>query len=236
MGFMDYIILFLTGIFVSGVATYTFLNRRKKTQEQPKKVEVHSIVEKMEKLGVLNVYKVKTKEIVTASDHLFGDVGKKYLSWFISRKKVAIIFSFDIDFTYDLMQMSVEEIDNGRFQIKMPECAYTLNIKEINFYDEQNGKLLPWLLPEMISGVFSSGFNEDDRNNLIQEAKKQVSAMAQTMLIELLPDVQLAAKSALEQITRNLNIDDLTIDFSNAASIENNINYLPKSSSEEEIS
>ena len=221
--------MFFTGAVVAagiGVLVW-FLKRNKK--KGPADVAFYSTIEKMESLGTLNVYKVVTKEIVTASDHIFGNFGEKYLRWLISKKKLAMIFTFDIDFSYNLKdsQFGIEELGEGRYLFKMPACRYSLSIKDISFYDEQNGKLLPWLLPDLISGVFSDGFNENDRNALIKEAKKQVSAIANGMMIELLPDVQKSARITLEQIAYALNAMSIQFDFSDSPTVENVISYLP---------
>jgi hypothetical protein len=227
---MDNIIMFFSGALIAAAfaALVWFLKRNKK--EGPANVTLYSTIEKMESLGTLNVYKVVTKEIVTASDHIFGNFGEKYLRWLISKKKLAMIFTFDIDFSYNLKDshFGIEELGEGRYVFKMPACSYSLSIKDISFYDEQNGKLLPWLLPDLVSGVFSDGFDENDRNALIKEAKKQVSAIAEGMMIELLPDVQKSAKTTLEQIAFALNAESIQFDFSDSPTIENTVDYLPE--------
>ncbi|MEJ2501560.1 MAG: DUF4230 domain-containing protein [Campylobacterales bacterium] len=231
---MDNVIMFFSGaVVVAGfVLLSRFLKRNKK--EGLDNVNLYSTIEKMESLGTLNVYKVVTKEIVTASDHIFGNFGEKYLRWLISKKKLAMIFTFDIDFSYNLKDrhFGIEELGEGRYLFKMPACRYSLGIKDISFYDEQNGKLLPWLLPDLLSGVFSDGFNENDRNGLIKEAKKQVSAIANGMMIELLPDVQKSARTTLEQIAYALNAQTIQFDFSESPTIENTVDYLPKENEE----
>ena len=227
---MDNVIMFFTGAIIAAgvVGILWFLRRNKK--EGLDNVTLYSTIEKMESLGTLNVYKVVTKEIVTASDHIFGNFGEKYLRWLISKKKLAMIFTFDIDFSYNLKDshFGIEELGEGRYLFKMPACRYSLSIKDISFYDEQNGKLLPWLLPDLISGVFSDGFDEQDRNALIREAKKQVSAIANGMMLELLPDVQKSAKTTLEQIAFALNAKTIQFDFSDSPTIENVVSYEPK--------
>jgi hypothetical protein len=226
---MDNLIMFFTGVIVAvGFgAVLWFVKRNKK--EGPRNVTLYSTIEKMESLGTLNVYKVVTKEIVTASDHIFGNFGEKYLKWLISKKKLAMIFTFDIDFSYNLKDnhFGIDDLGEGRYLFKMPACRYSLSIKDISFYDEQNGKLLPWLLPDLISGVFSDGFDENDRNSLIKEAKKQVSAIANGMMIELLPDVQKSARMTLEQIAYALNATSIQFDFSESPTVENIVSYLP---------
>ncbi len=221
--------MFLSGILIASAlfAMGWYIRRGKKVG--PANITLYSTIEKMESLGTLNVYKVVTKEIVTASDHLFGNFGEKYLRWLISKKKLAMVFTFDIDFSYNLKDplFSITEESEGHYLFKMPACRYSLSIKDISFYDEQNGKLLPWLLPDLLSAVFSDGFDETDRNTLIKEAKKQVSAIANGMMIELLPDVQKSARATLEQIAYALNAESIRFDFSESPTVENTVDYLP---------
>jgi hypothetical protein len=229
---MDNLIMFFSGILMASAlfALLWYIRRGKK--EGPSNVTLYSTIERMESLGTLNVYKVVTKEIVTASDHLFGNFGEKYLRWLISKKKLAMVFTFDIDFSYNLKdpQFHIVEESQGNYLFKMPACRYSLSIKDISFYDEQNGKLLPWLLPDLLSSVFSDGFDEKDRNTLIKEAKKQVSAIANGMMIELLPDVQKSARTTLEQIAYALNAESIRFDFSESPTVENTVDYLPDTS------
>lgn len=224
--------MFFSGILMASAlfALVWYIRRGKK--EGLSNLTLYSTIEKMESLGTLNVYKVVTKEIVTASDHLFGNFGEKYLRWLISKKKLAMVFTFDIDFSYNLKdpQFSILEESEGHYVFKMPACRYSLSIKDISFYDEQNGKLLPWLLPDLLSSVFSDGFDERDRNTLIKEAKKQVSAIANGMMIELLPDVQKSARTTLEQIAYALNAESIRFDFSESPTVENAVDYLPDTS------
>ena len=226
---MDNVIMFFTGALVAAglVGIAWFLKRNRKSGLN--NVTLYSTIEKMESLGTLNVYKVVTKEIVTASDHIFGNFGEKYLRWLVSKKKLAMIFTFDIDFSYNLKDshFGIEDLGEGRYLFKMPACRYSLSIKDISFYDEQNGKLLPWLLPDLLSSVFSDGFDENDRNALIKEAKKQVSAIANGMMLELLPDVQKSAKTTLEQIAYALNAEAIQFDFTDSPTVENVVSYLP---------
>jgi hypothetical protein len=229
---MDNLIMFFSGIFIASALFAMLWYFRRGKKEGLSNLTLYSTIEKMESLGTLNVYKVVTKEIVTASDHLFGNFGEKYLRWLISKKKLAMVFTFDIDFSYNLKdpQFSILEESEGHYVFKMPACRYSLSIKDISFYDEQNGKLLPWLLPDLLSSVFSDGFDERDRNTLIKEAKKQVSAIANGMMIELLPDVQKSARTTLEQIAYALNAESIRFDFSESPTVENAVDYLPDTS------
>jgi hypothetical protein len=88
----------------------------------------------MKSVGELVVFKAFTKEIVTAAKHWFGDVGKRYLTWLVSNKKMAIVFEFEINFWYDLKNPDFTVTDAGvdTFNIKMPQCLYDISIRRIS--------------------------------------------------------------------------------------------------------
>ena len=137
------------------------------------KISATAAIEELKAIGVLSVFKAVTKEIVTARDHSLGDLGKRYLEWLITSKKMAMIFEFDIDFQYDLRDPSftVQEDGPGRYRLQMPRCDYVVHVRNVTFYDEQGGKLLPIILPDVINKILGGGFNEVDRNKLMEEAK-----------------------------------------------------------------
>ncbi len=218
--------MFIVGIAITAIGFMWW--RSRDSSNGLEVVDVHSSITNLESLGTLNVYKVMTKEIVTASDHLFGSFGEKYFSWLISKKKLAMIFTFDIEFSYDLKseKFKIEAVTDQHYKFYMPECNYSLSIKDISFYDEQNAKVLPWLLPDLISGVFSDGFDENDRNMLIKEAKKQVSTIAEGMMSSLQGDVQNSARTTLKQIASALQVREVEFDFTDSKSVENRVDYI----------
>ena len=52
-----------------------------------KEVRVYSSIEQLRSVGELVAFKMVTKEIVTASQHWFGEAGKRYFQWLVSTKK-----------------------------------------------------------------------------------------------------------------------------------------------------
>ena len=107
---------------VGGIAIRKMLHKRSsKTSVQEH--QIYSFVENMKSVGELVVFKAFTKEIVTAAKHWFGDVGKRYLTWLVSNKKMAIVFEFEINFWYELKSPDfiVTDAGEGKFNIKMPQ-------------------------------------------------------------------------------------------------------------------
>ncbi len=173
-------------------------------------------IEELKAIGVLSVFKAVTKEIVTARDHALGDLGKRFLNWLITEKKMAMIFEFDIDFQYDLRDPSfaVEEEAPGRYRLKMPRCDFVVHVRNVTFYDEQGGKLLPIILPDVINKVLGGGFNEVDRNKLMEEARTQAGNLAQNLARRLSSEVQTSARQTMEMLAKSFGAEAVRVDFS----------------------
>lgn len=176
-----------------------------------------SSIEQIKAIGELSVFKVFTKEIVTEVDHAWGEFGKKYLSWIMSNKKMAMIFEFEIDFRYDLRSPDFRiEGKKGYYTFIMPPCFHEIHIRDIHFYDEQKSKLIPWLLPDFINNIFTDGFSEEDKNRIKNEAKKRAEEQAKTMISRLSSDVERSARQTLQSIAKALGAQEVDFEFTNS--------------------
>jgi hypothetical protein len=185
-------------------------------------VEVHSSIEDLRSVGELVVFKIITKEIVTTAEHWFGEWGKKYLKWLASTKKMAMIFEFEIGFRYDLRSSDfiVEPMGDKAYRLKMPKCFYEIYIRDISFYDEQNARLLPWLVPDLVNRAFGSGFTEEDKNKLKEEAKRQASEIAKRFVTRMQSEVQNSAKQTLEALATAFGAESVLVDFSDSELVQ----------------
>lgn len=213
---MNVIIWFLIGFIAClalVLATVLLLKRRRKTEPQ---VRIFSSIEEMKAIGELHVFKVVTKEIVTEKNHVFGAGGSKYFEWLLSSKKMAMIFEFDISFSYNLKESGfrIEQTAASKYRMKMPPCRYDLHIKDIEFYDEQDSKLLPLLLPDLVNKIFSSGFGEEERNALKDAAKRQAEVLAKDMVARLESDVRASAETTLRSIAGSFGAEEVEFDYS----------------------
>ncbi|MDH3981675.1 MAG: DUF4230 domain-containing protein, partial [Kiritimatiellaceae bacterium] len=179
-------------------------------------------IEQLKAIGQLSVYKVLTKEIVTETDHTWGEFGNRYLSWVLSGKKMAMIFEFEIDFRYNLQspQFEISEKGEEAYAVTMPPCDYEVHIRDIRFYDEQGTKLLPWLLPDLLNGFISGGFSEEDKNKLVDAAKGHAQKQALELINNIQSEVQKSAKSTLESISRAFGVTDISFMFANQTTTE----------------
>ncbi len=217
----ELLIGFITGA-AGALATVVFLRNRGKKGLRGSEIHLHSSIEEIRSVGELVVFKMITKEIVTAADHWFGDFGKRYLTWLLSNKKMAMIFEFEIDFRYDLRSNDfiIEQTEAQTYRLKMPKCFYQTHIRDVNFYDEQSSKLLPWLIPDLLNRAFGPAFSEADKNRLKEEAKQQASHMAGDFVEKMRSEVQNSATKTLETLGKALGAENITADFSNSELVQ----------------
>jgi hypothetical protein len=199
-------------VLLAGVVWY-FLFRSRGTRGG--EINIHSSLEGMRSVGELAVFKAFTKEIVTEVDHSWGEFGRKYLDWIYSSKKMAMIFEFALVFRYDLRGPDFEIADagNGSFVLKMPPCLYDVNIRNIEFYDEQHSKLLPWLLPDLLNGFLGGGFTEEHRNRLVTAARAHAEDQARQLIGSLSSEVESSARQTLEALGRAFGAKSIRFEF-----------------------
>ncbi|HMP75346.1 MAG TPA: DUF4230 domain-containing protein [Kiritimatiellia bacterium] len=207
----DWLIALLVG---AGIGAFAVWRGRGKRPAPAAQVTVHSSIEELRTIGELSVFKALTKEIVTARDHWAGSFGQRYLEWLFTSKKMAMIFAFDIDFRFDLRDPAFRIIkSDGGVRLELPPLRYDIHIRDITFYDEQKTKMMPWLLPDLINAAFGSGFNEQDRNKLKDEARAQAEKLAANLVHRLKPEVHSSARETLLLLARGFTDQPVEIVF-----------------------
>lgn len=201
--------------------------RKKRGGSSGTSIQVLSSIEQMRSVGELSVYKVFTKEIVTSTKHAFGDVGKKYFQWVVSTNKMAMIFSFEINFRYNLQspEFRIKDEGEGRYRLFMPRCFYEIYIKDIQIYDENKATVMQWLLPGVLHGVFGPGFREEDKNKLIEAAKQHASAQAKDLVERMSSEVHGSARQTLEALARGFGAQQVIFNFQDAELVQSKIEY-----------
>jgi hypothetical protein len=199
-----------------GVMIGWWFNRR---QSQSIQTQVYSSIEELKAIGQLNVFKAVTKEIITETDHTFGEFGRKYLKWVFSHKKLAMVFEFEVNFSYNLQDPEFKITTDTskpalrKASIEMPPCEYQVGIRNLQFYDEQRAALLPWLLPSLIGEAFGGGFDEVDKNRLIKSAQERAQKQAEELIAQLKPEVEQSAKNTLSALAHSFDVHALDITF-----------------------
>lgn len=214
---MNTLVSMLTGFIIASVLAVVIVRaiRRRAGGSKGRETTVHSSIQQLRAIGQLSVFKVLTKEIVTEVDHSWGEIGKKYLSWILTKKKMAMIFEFAIDFRYDLRSGDFQIIEEpeGGYLLRMPPCVHETGIRDIQFYDEQKSRLVPWLLPDLLNTLFVDGFSEQDKNRLKDAAKRAAESQAESMIAGLCPDVERSAEQTLRSLARAFGVNDIRFEF-----------------------
>lgn len=214
-------------IVVLAAVVFFLLWRLRRSGGPARETSIHSNLEAVRTIGHLSVFKAFTKEIVTETDHSWGAFGKKYLSWVLSNKKMAMIFEFEIDFRYDLRskEFSIVEAGPGSYVFTLPPCIHEAHIRNIHFYDEQGARLFPWLLPDLLNGFLPAGFSESDKNRLVADARTHAEQQAKHLIETLESDVQVSAKRTLESIAHSLGVKKVEFEFMKAVEPDLTVEY-----------
>ncbi len=220
----------LTGFFLAVIIGFIWLRKSGK-KNLGRSLTVYSTLEKFRSVGELVVFKIITKEIITTTEHWFGEIGKKYLQWLASNKKIAMIFQFEIDFKYDLQStdFTIELLGEDLYRLTLPPCQYESHIKDIHIYDEQKAQILPWLLPDLVNRVFDGGFNESTKNNLMAEAKHQAALMADEFVQKVQTEVHNSARQTLEVLAKGFGDAEVLIEWKEDALVRSPVKSREKS-------
>jgi hypothetical protein len=202
---------------------------RARARSGPREVMVRSSIDELRAIGELSVFKAVSKDLITHSDHTFGEFGRKYLRWAFTKKKLAMVFEFEMDFRYDLrsdrFRIVAETVAADadarpgtpppppKALVELPPCRVEVSIKDLAFYDEQRSRLLPWLLPDLLQGFFDGRFSEDDKNRLIGAARAHAMAQAQGLAERYRAQVERSAYTTLAMLVRPLGYPSLEVRF-----------------------
>jgi hypothetical protein len=215
---LDYLFIgFLGGLVVAlvGGAVWKFARRGRKKAAAPARVTHESFLTSMKAVGELSAFRVMTKEVITASDHWFGEFGRKYLNWLLSEQRITLVIEFDVDFRYDLNDPRFQVVRNreGEFTLVMPPCRHEVLIRDMSIHSEDQSELLPWLMPEIVSRVFTGGFSVEAKNKLISETKTQATAFAGELVAKATGEAQRSAANTLSMLAQGLGAGRADFEF-----------------------
>ena len=83
----------LIGIVIGvGAAAFFYwsIRRGKRGPAAGAATDVQSFVTSLRAVSELSVFRIRTKEIITATDHWFGEFGKRYLAWLFTSKAITV--------------------------------------------------------------------------------------------------------------------------------------------------
>jgi len=218
------------GLLVAAVAFITWrLSRRKRKPEPATQLTFESFITSMRAVGELSVFRIMTKEVITASEHWFGEFGKKYLNWLLSEQRMTLIIEFDVDFRYDLTApaFKVDRTGDQSFRIEMPPCRHEVLIRNMRIHSEDKPELLPWLMPDLLGRFFTGGFSVEAKNKLIAETRHEASRFARTLVQKANSEAQASATRTLTMLAQGLGAWHVDFAFSKSDEFKPTIDTSP---------
>jgi hypothetical protein len=215
---LDYLLIgFGGGLLMAAVAlvAWRLARRGRSAKAASGTVTYESFITSMKAVGELSVFRVMTKEVITASDHWFGEFGKKYLNWLLSSQRITLVIEFDVDFRYDLTDPAfrVERTGEGSFLMRMPPCRHEVLIRDMRIHSEDKAELLPWLMPDLLGRFFTGGFTVEAKNKLINETRVQASRFAGELVGKAGSEAQKSAAGTLTMLAQGLGAWRVDFDF-----------------------
>ena len=222
---MDYLLIgFGGGLLAAGITWVVWkVARRGRGKSSPAAAVTHeSFITSMRAVGELTAFRIMTKEVITASDHWFGEFGKKYLNWLLSEQRITLVIEFDVDFRYDLSApgFQIQPTGDGDFLMTLPPCAHEVRIRDMRIHSEDKTELLPWLMPEVVGRVFTGGFSVEAKNKLISETRDQASRFAGELVQKTLGEAQRSATLTLSMLAQGLGAKRVDFNFAPAGEFQ----------------
>ena len=216
---MDYLLIgFAGGLLLAVVAwgVWRLARRGRGKQKGPAAdITYESFITSMRAVGELNVFRIMTKEVITASDHWFGEFGKKYLNWLLSSKRITLVIEFDVNFRYDLTDpaFAIDRLGDAAFKIILPPCKHEVLIRNMRIHSEDKTELLPWLMPDLLGRFFTGGFSVEAKNKLIAETRDQAVRFAGDLVAQATGEAQRSAANTLTMLAQGLGAWRVDFDF-----------------------
>lgn len=168
-------------------------------------------LEGLRRAGELVVLRAYWSIPAVGEDHVFGDLGRKFLSWLWSQNKTIMIFRFEIRFTYDLRDPASVRLSPGApgaLEVALGPPAHEISLADVRFYHTERGQLLDWLLPRALN-IFQSDMDDQTRQRILEAAQQTARREAEGHARELAPEARLAAEAILSALARSAGFSEV---------------------------
>jgi hypothetical protein len=162
-------------------------------------------LESLRRVGELVVLRAYWSIPAVGEDHVFGEVGSKFLSWLWSKNKTIMIFRFEIRFKYDLRDAKSVSLSPGApgvLEVALGAPSHEINLADVRFYHTEKGQLLDWLLPRAIN-MFQSEMDDQTRQKILEAAQAQARKEAEQHALQLSPDARHSAEAILAALAKS---------------------------------
>jgi hypothetical protein len=207
---MELAVGFLLGLVaVLGITLAVFVLRSKSRDAQVR-VEGGSILG-IQRVGELVVLRVNWAAPAVGADHVFGEVGRRFLRWLWSENKTIMIFRFEIRFKFDLRDPSSVRLaapTPETLEVRLGRPAHDISLSEVRFYHTEKGQLLDWLLPRALN-IFTSEMEDSTRQQILDAAKENARKEAEELASKLAADAVESAKTTLTALGRSAGFSEV---------------------------
>jgi hypothetical protein len=205
----------LTGILIGTTAVLAvwFFARRRAIKAGTSYALGGSAIEGLRRVGELVVLRAYWTIPAVGVDHIFGDMGRKFLKWLWSENKTIMIFRFEIRFKYNLRDSNAVRIAPGGpgiLDIGLGDPGHEISLSEVRFFHTEKGQLLDWLLPRAIN-VFQSDMEDATRQRILETAQESARREAEDHARELAPEARISAHSILVALGRSAGFQEVRI-------------------------
>jgi hypothetical protein len=170
-------------------------------------------LEGLRRVGDLVVLRAYWSIPAIGEDHIFGEVGRKFLSWLWSQNKTIMIFRFEIRFKYDLRNPDSVRIapgEPGVLEVALGKPAHEISLSEVKFFHTEKGQLLDWLLPRAIN-VFQSDMDDHTRQKILEAAQESARKEAEKHAEQLGPEARVSAEAILRALARSAGFSEVRL-------------------------
>jgi hypothetical protein len=196
---------------VLGVAL--FVVSRSRAASAPSIVVASGGIESLRRVGELVVLRANWSIPAVGEDHIFGDVGQKFLRWLWSQNKTIMIFRFEIRFKYNLKDPASVDVASPspeRLDVRLGPPLHEINLADVRFYHTEQGRMLDWLLPRAIN-IFQSDMDDATRQKVLEAARENARQEAERLAAELRQDARQSAVSILTALGKSAGFTDVKI-------------------------
>ena len=129
--------------------------------------------------------------------------------WYKARqKKLALICEFELEHRFDLTKATMANASTGRLTLELPPCRVKTGITNVEVYDEQDGFIEIPLSSGIRVEAYRDRITTEERNKMIQYARKEASQAALNMDSQMLSRAEQSAKRTLQALARALGVNE----------------------------
>ncbi len=170
-------------------------------------------LEGLRRVGELVVLRAYWSIPAIGEDHIFGEVGRKFLSWLWSQNKTIMSFRFEIRFKYDRRDpasVTVPPAEPGVLEVSLGTPAHEISLSDVRFFHTEKGQLLDWLLPRAVN-IFQSDMDDQTRQKILEAAQAPARKEAERHADQLGPEARQSAEAILGALARSAGFTDVRL-------------------------